>query len=56
MAEIVQNVVNKLNKNATFTQIKETLKSECNNVTFEINRNDWIEMLNDVLVELNKGE
>lgn len=52
MVEIVENVLRKLDKNATLTQIKETLKSECNKVTFEINRNDWIEMLNDVLVGL----
>lgn len=53
MEEIVKNVLRKLDKNATLTQIKETLKSECNKATFEVNKTDWIDMFDKIIISLN---
>lgn len=54
MVEIVENVLRKLDKDATLDQIREALNSECKKVTFEINKTDWREMFDDILVKLSK--
>ena len=53
MKEIVTNTINRLTKKSTFDEIKRALKEECEKVTFEISKNDWNEMLDEIIYTLD---
>jgi hypothetical protein len=50
MEQIIKNTIQKVNKNTHFDEIKKILKLECEKVEFEINNNNWNEMLARVIV------
>ena len=52
MKNIVMNTLARVNKSSTLDEIKATMKAECEKVDFEITKNDWNDMMTDVLYEL----
>lgn len=50
MFEIAKNVVSRIDKNATFDEIKAELKAECEKATFEITDKDFNEMFAAIIV------